>query len=189
MIIRRNILFAVLLNVICLSCINKQQRIQSGTTSDEKLAIIGGNDTTTSIQVIDKDTIVYDTPECYLWYVKDLPDEYKDKPVSMWVEHTVYGEDVQTINVFVSNPMSISLMYGRDWWVEQWNGMDWVPAKAKEELVWFDDGFEKQKAPLLYCFHFPVGAYYYFQKGKYRINKWFYAKGKEMELSAEFEIK
>lgn len=189
MIIRRNILFAVLLNVICLSCINKQQRIQSGTTSDEKLAIIGGNDTTTSIQVIDKDTIVYDTPECYLWYVKDLPDEYKDKPVSMWVEHTVYGEDVQTINVFVSNPMSISLMYGRGWWVEQWNGTDWVAAKAKEELSWFDDGFEKLKAPLLYCFHFPVGAYYYFSKGKYRINKWFYAKGKEMELSAEFEIK
>lgn len=35
-----------------------------------------------------------DTPECYLWYVEDLPDKYKDKPVSMWTERPVYWENV-----------------------------------------------------------------------------------------------
>ncbi len=72
--------------------------------SDKELAIIGGKDTATGIQVstADKDTIVYDTPECCLWYVEDLPDKYKGKPVSMWTEHTVYRENIQVINVFVS---------------------------------------------------------------------------------------
>lgn len=53
------ILFAMLASVVCLSCTNKRQQFQPEATPD-------------------KDTIVYDTPECYLGYVMDLPDEYKD---------------------------------------------------------------------------------------------------------------
>lgn len=180
------ILFAILASVVCLSCTHKQQQ-----TQPEELAIIGRSDMATNIQVAtaDKDTIVYDTPECYLWYVMDFPDEYKDNPVSMWTERPVYGENAHIINVFVSNPTSTSLMYGRSWNVERWNGKEWVMAKMKGDIHWFDDGFNKQKAPLLYCFRFPVSRYYNLPKGKYRISKSFYAKREEIKLNAEFEVK
>lgn len=185
------ILFAMLSSAVCLSCTNKRQQFQPEATPDKELAIIGGKDTVTSIEIamVDKDTIVYDTPECYLWYVEDLPDEYKDKPVSMWTEHPIYWENVYAINVFVANPTSVSLMYGRGWILEQWNGKEWVMAKTKGDISWFDDGFNKQKAPLLYCFRFPVGWYYHLPKGKYRIKKSFNAQRKEIKLNAEFEIK
>lgn len=185
------ILFAMLSSAVCLSCTNKRQQFQPEATPDKELAIIGGKDTVTSIEIamVDKDTIVYDTPECYLWYVEDLPDEYKGKPVSMWTEHPIYWENVYAINVFVANPASVSLMYGRGWILEQWNGKEWVMAKTKGDISWFDDGFNKQKAPLLYCFRFPVGRYYHLPKGKYRIKKSFNAQRKEIKLNAEFEIK
>lgn len=188
---RTIILFAMLSGVVCLSCTHKRQQSQPEATPDKESAIIGGSDTVTSIQVAsaDKDTVIYDTPECYLWYVEDLPDKYKDKPVSMWTERPVYWESVQVVNVFVANPTSTSLMYGRAWVVEQWNGKEWSMAKTKGVIVWYDDGFEEPKAPLLYCFRFPVGKYYHLPKGKYRICKSFFAKRKKIELHAEFEIK
>lgn len=175
---RTIILVAMLSSAVCLSCTNKRQQFQPEATPDKELAIIGGNDTVTSIQVVsaDKDTVIYDTPECYLWYVEDLSDKYKNKPVSMWTECSVYGENVQIVNVFVANPTPVSLMYGRGWKLEQWNGKEWGIAKTKGDRSWFDDGFNKQKAPLLYCFRFPVGRYYYLPKGKYRICKSFSAK-------------
>lgn len=185
------ILFAILSSVVCMSCAKKQQQSQPEATPDKKSAITGGSDTVTSIRIIpaDTDTIIYDTPECYLWFVKELPDRYKDKPVSMWTERPVYGENIQFVNVFVANPTSTSLMYGRAWVVEQWNGKEWIMAKTKGNIIWLDDGFETQKAPLLYCFRFPVSRYYHLPKGKYRIRKSFHAKSENMELSAEFEIK
>ena len=181
----------MLLGAVCLSCTNKRQQFQPKATPDKELAIISGSDTVTSIQVssADRDTITYDTPECCLWYIEDLPDEYKDKPISMWTERPVYGENVQVIDVFVANPTSTSLMYGRGWKLEQWNGKEWVMAKTKGDRSWFDDGFNKPKAPLLYCFRFPVGRYYHLPKGKYRISKSFHVKRENIELSAEFEIK
>lgn len=84
------ILFITLSSAICISCSNKRQQLQPEATPDKEPAITGGNDTATNIRISsqdtlpDKDTIVYDIPECCLWYAKDLPDEYKDKPVSMW---------------------------------------------------------------------------------------------------------
>lgn len=181
----------MLSGAVCLSCTHKRQQFQPEVTPDKELAVIGGSDTVTSIQVVsgDKDTIIYDTPECCLWYVEDLPDKYKGKPVSMWTERHVYWENVQAVNVFVANPTSTSLMYGRAWVVEQWNGEEWVMAKTKGDIVWFDDGFNNQKAPLLYCFRFPVGRYYHLPKGKYRIRKSFHVKRENIELSATFEIK
>ena len=151
---RTIILFTMLSGAVCLSCTNERQQFQPEATPDRKSAIIGGNDTVTSIQVAsaDKDTVIYDTPECYLWYVEDLPDKYKDV-------------------------------------VEQWNGKEWVMAKTKGDIVWQDDGFEIPKAPLLYCFRFPVSRDYYLPKGKYRIRKSFHAKRENIELSATFEIK
>lgn len=62
-------------------------------------------------------------------------------------------------------------------------------AKTKGDIAWFDDGFIKQKAPLLYCFSFPIDEYYHLSKGKYRISKSFYAKREEIKLYAEFEVK
>lgn len=144
---RTIILFAMLSGAVCLSCTNKRQQFQPEATPDKELAIISGNDTLTSIQVVsaDKDTIIYDTPECCLWYVEDLPDKYKDKPISMWTERPVYWENVQVVNVFVANPTSVSLIYGRGWKLEQWNGTEWAIAKTKGDRSWFDDGFDKQK--------------------------------------------
>ena len=185
------ILFAILLGIVCLSCTHKRQQTQPEATPDKELAIMGSNDTVAGIQdsSVNKYPINYDTPECYLGYVKDLPDEYKDKPISMWTEQAVYRENVYLINVFVANPTPVSLMYGRGWYVEQWNGKEWVMAKTKGDIVWFDDGFNKQKAPLLYCFRFPAGRYYHLPKGKYRISKPFSAKREKIELYAKFEIK
>ena len=56
------ILFAILLGAVCLSCTNKRQQFQPEATPDKELAIIGGSDTVTSIQVssADRDTITYD---------------------------------------------------------------------------------------------------------------------------------
>ena len=66
----------MLSGAVCLSCTNERQQFQPEATPDRKSAIIGENDTVTSIQVAsaDKDTVIYDTPECYLWYVEDLPE-------------------------------------------------------------------------------------------------------------------
>lgn len=186
------ILFAVLSSVVCLSCTHKRQPAQPEATPDKESVIIGGKDTVTSIQVstADKDTIVYDTPECCLWYAEDLPDEYKDQPVSMWTEPTVFRENVQAINVFVSNPTNAPLSFGRHWDMHVWNGSKWVSPKAKfSPFIWKDDEVTMSKGMLLHCFRFPVGSYYYLPKGKYRISKSFYIKNKKMELTAEFEIK
>ena len=47
------ILFAILSSTICLSCTNKRQQTQPEATPDKELAIIGGSDTVTMIQVND----------------------------------------------------------------------------------------------------------------------------------------
>ena len=189
---RTIILFAILSSAVCLSCTHKRQQFQPEATPDKELAIIGGSDTVTSIQVssADRDTITYDTPECYLWYVEDLLDKYKDKPVSMWTERSVYWENVQAINVFVANPTNVPLSFGRKWDMHVWNGSKWVSPKAKfSPFIWKDDEITMPKGMLLHCFRFPVGRYYHLPKGKYRISKSFHAKRENIELSAEFEIK
>lgn len=185
------ILFAMLASLVCMSCTHKRQRAQQEATPDKELFVMESSDTVAGIQdaSVHKYSITYDTPECYLWYVMDLPDEYQDQPISMWTERPIYGENLHLINVFVSNPTSTSLMYGRGWAVERWDGEEWVMAKTKGDIAWFDDGFNKQKAPLLYCFSFPIDRYYHLSKGKYRISKSFYAKREEIKLNAEFEIK
>ena len=189
---RTIILFAILSSAVCLSCTDKRQQFQPEVTPDKESVIIGGNDAATDIQVVsaDKDTIVYDTPECCLWYVKDLSDEYKNKTISMWAEHTIYRENTQAINVFVANPTNVTLSFGRKWDMHVWNGSKWVSPKAKfSPFIWKDDEIAIPKGMLLYCFRFPVGRYYHLPKGKYRISKSFHAKRKNIELNAEFEIK
>ena len=190
------ILFITLSSAICISCSNKRQQLQPEATPDKEPAITGGNDTATNIRISsqdtlpDKDTIVYDIPECCLWYAKDLPDEYKDKPVSMWAEHTIYRENTQAINVFVANPTNVPLSFGRKWDIHVWNGSKWVSPKAKfSPFIWKDDEIAMPKGMLLHCFRFPVGRYYHLPKGKYRISKSFHVKRKNIESSATFEIK
>ncbi|MDM8325639.1 immunoglobulin-like domain-containing protein [Bacteroides gallinaceum] len=185
------ILSVLLSSVVCLSCTHKRQQSQP-----EGPAITGGNDTVTNIQtgsqdtLPDKDAIVYDIPECCLWYAEDLPDEYKNKPVSMWAEHSVYGENVHAVNLFVSNPTNAQLSFGRYWDIDIWNGEKWVSPNMKVScMIWPDDEFVMYKGMLLHCFRFPVGKYYHLPKGKYRMNKSFGLAGKSIELNAEFEIK
>ena len=185
-------LLAILLSAVCLSCTHKRQQFKAGTTPDGDLTITGVNDTVADIQVTsaDKDTIIYDTPECCLWYVEDLPDKYKGKTVSMWVEHTVYRENTQAINVFVANPTNVPLSFGRKWDMHVWNGSKWVSPKAKvSPYIWKDDEITMPKGMLLHCFRFPVGRYYHLPKGKYRISKSFHIERENIELSVTFEIK
>lgn len=186
------ILFAILLSAVCLSCTHNRQQFKAEATPDEDLTITGVNDTVADIQVTsaDNDTIIYDTPECFLWYVEDLPDKYKNKTVSMWVEQSVYRENTQAINVFVANPTNVPLLFGRKWDMQVWNGSKWVSPKAKfSPFIWKDDEIIMPKGMMLHCFCFPVGRYYHLPKGKYRICKSFHVKREKIELSAEFEIK
>lgn len=182
----RMIILIIVLCIFVVSCTNNQK---------QQNTIIGGADGTTEI-VIDgkdcKDTVTYRLQDCLLWYIKQLPEEYKDKKACMWTEYEDYQENVQFINVFVANPTDDWWLFGRSWYLEVWNGEKWVFPKSKGDLIWFDDGFAIEKAPLLYCFRFPVGRYYHLPKGKYRIKKGFLMnKGKDnyTVLTAEFHIK
>lgn len=173
---------------LCLGCTNRRQQVQSEATT-------GKEDTVKCVAPVEynpneKDTTRYYIPECFLVDVQDFFEEREDTSVVMWAEHPAYRTDVQAVNVFVENPTHTSLTYGRDWYLYQWNGKEWVMAKLKDpNLSWFSDGFDNQIAPAWYRFRFPISSYYHLSKGKYRICKSFYAGRKEIALHAEFEIK
>ena len=98
---------------------------------------------------------------------------------------------VRFINVFVANPTDLPFEFGRKWNLEKLNEQGiWVSPETKySSIIWEADLLVDDNAPLLYCFRFPVGEYYYLSKGKYRIGKSFTPKGKsEINLYAEFEI-
>lgn len=70
--------------LLCGSCSNKQKKFQPEATSDNTVAIIGSSDGSTNIVIeeshkIDKDTVIFESPNFNLWYTKDLPDKYKIK--------------------------------------------------------------------------------------------------------------
>lgn len=173
------------------SCSNRQKKFLPEATEATGIAIICGADAMTEILIAEennKDMVNYEIPECYLWYTHELP--YKNNDSRIWTEQTVYRENIQAINVFVANTTAAWWMFGRSWHLDVWNGKEWTHAKAKEDLFWFDDGFAIKKAPLLYCFHFPISKYYQLPKGKYRFGKGFSMNnGKETVLYAEFEIR
>lgn len=185
---RTIILTIVLCAFIVVSCTNKQK---------QQNAIIGSADSTTEIVIAeknskqDRDTISYELQDCLLWYTKQLPEKYRDQKACMWTEYENYRKNVQIINVFVANPTDAWWLFGRSWNLEVWNGEKWISPKSKRDLSWFDDGFAIEKAPLLYCFRFPVGRYFYLSEGKYRIKKGFSMnKGKDCytDFVAEFYI-
>lgn len=178
----------------------------SGCTSQPKQsAVIGSADTETSIVLSDQettpdchteigktdsDTILYELPQCQLWYTKPLPEKYQDKKSRMWTEYENYWEDVQAINVFVTNPTNTPYDFGRHWNLYVWNEKEWItPPMKVSMIIWEDDLLIGDKAPLLFCFRFPIGEYYHLPKGKYRITKTFRQKGEERELTADFTIK
>lgn len=109
----------------------------------------------------------------------------------MWTEYKNYWENVQVIQVFVANPDTIPFDFGRKWDLYVWKeGKYGRPEQKGSYLIaWEDDLFIIDKAPLLYCFRFPVGADYYLPVGRYRITKKFGQCGKTIELHADFEVK
>ena len=144
---------------------------------EETIGIIGGSDTVTSIIISDhasrhdKDTIIYELPQCQLWYTKPLSENYKGKEIQMWTEHKVYWENVQVINVFVANPTDIPLGFGRPILVDQWKDNKWCLPERKDttcDLAWQDDAFMIEKAPLLYCFRCELDEFL-MPKGKYKV--------------------
>lgn len=139
-------------------------------------------------QAADQDTIIYEMPQCALVYTQKL--KAKGSEIKMWTESKNYWENIQVINVFVENPTNTPLFFGREWYIYRWNGKSWELPKQKSSdiLVWNSDAFMIKKAPLLYCFRFPVGELYYLPKGKYRITKSFWQNKKEIELIANFNI-
>ena len=163
-------------------------------------AIIGEADTITEITITDtplsnksdlsdSDSVIYELPQCQLWYTKTLPEEYKGE-IGMWTEHKNYWENVQVINVFVANPTKVPFDFGRKWELQTWTGKEWItPQREGPAIVWESDLFIDDKAPILYCFRFLVGEYYSIPKGKYRISKTFGQNGKSLDLKAEFEVK
>lgn len=139
-------------------------------------------------QAANQDTIIYELPQCALVYTKTL--KAKGGEIKMWTESNNYLENIQAINVFVENPTNVPLFFGREWYIYRWNGKSWELPKQKNPdiLVWNSDAFMTKKAPLLYCFRFPVGELYYLPKGKYRITKSFWQDKKKIELIANFNI-
>lgn len=179
--------------LLSISCSNRQKKFLPEAKEATDVAIIGGADEVTEIVIAEeksKDTVNYEISECHLWYTRELP--YKNNDSRIWTEQTTYRKNTQAINIFVANTTDDWWMFGRRWHLDVWNGKEWTPAKAKGDLSWFDDGFAIEKAPLLYCFHFPIGKYYQLPKGRYRFGKGFSmnnGKDKETVLYAEFEIK
>lgn len=186
--------FLLLCLILCGSCSNKQKKFQPEATNDHEVAIIGSADGPTEIVIgedsykQDRDTVIYEIPQCRLWYTKGLSEADKGKEIRMWTERKEYWKDVQVINVFVANPTDVWWNFGRDWSLSVWNGTDWVTPAFKQSLSWTDDAFGIDKAPLFYCFRFPVGEYYHLPKGKYRLAKRFRANGKNLTLTADFSI-
>lgn len=192
---RETVLF--LLVSFLLSCSHKPKMFQMEVSSDTTTCIIGGADSVTSILIYDvekredKDTIIYEIPQCNLWRTEDLPEKYKDSPIQMWTERSVYWEGVKVVNLFVTNPTDIPFTFGRDWILYKWNGEDWIIPEAFSDCGWQQDAFSTDKAPALHCFRIPVGDIYYLNKGKYRLVKTFffwYEPNKDIKLSAEFEV-
>lgn len=174
-----------MLYTLIVSCTHKQKQPNT---------IIGGADSTTGIVIteknskLDRDTVIYEIPRCKLWYTEELSETDNSEEYRMWTEHKQYGEDVQVINVFVMNLTDVWWNFGRDWSLYVWNGTDWAQPMFKQSLSWTDEAFGVGKAPLLYCFRFPVGEYYHLLKGKYRLVKTFLANGKKLTLTADFNI-
>ena len=172
--------FFTLTCLACTCCTNKRQQFQPQATSDKTIVLSNSK----------KDTTQYYIPECFLVDVQDFFEEREDTSIVMWVEHPVYETDVQAVNVFVENPTHTSLTYGRDWYLYQWNGEKWIMPKIKgPDIAWQSDGFDNRRAPVRYCFRFPISSYYHLSEGKYKICKSFYAGRQEIALHAEFEIK
>lgn len=179
----------ILITALCTSivgCTNKQK---------QQNTIIGGADSPTGIAITedrskqDRDTMTYEIPQCQLWYTEELSEADKDGEIRMWTERKEYWEDVQVINVFVSNPTDIPINFGRRWNNYIWNGKEWACPELKVSYIaWEDDLFVQHRGMLLYCFRFPVGEYYHLPKGKYRLTKTFHANNKEMTLTADFNI-
>ena len=189
-----------LLTLVCLlaiSCTNKQKRSRPDAASTVCTAVTGGGDTITGTTVAgknngqDRDTVIYELPQCWLWHTEALPAGYAGKPARMWTEYKNYWENVQVIQVFVANPDTIPFDFGRKWDLYVWKEGKYVrpEQKGSYSIAWEDDLFIIGKAPLLYCFRFPVGDDYYLPVGKYRITKKFGQRGKEIELHADFEVK
>lgn len=177
-------------------CSNNRQQLQSQTTSDAEVVLIGGADGSTSIVVSDentmpdRDTILYQSLQFQLWYTEALPEKYKDKGICMWTEHANYWEDLQTITVFVANPTDTPLEFGREFDVRLLKDGKWVfpPQQDTTHVIsWKRDGLICEKAPLLYCFRYNLSDFYMLP-GKYRLLKSFWQDRKEIKLAADFTI-
>ena len=187
--------FLLLCLILCGSCSNKQKKFQPEATNDHEVAIIGSADGPTEIVIgedsykEDRDTVIYEIPQCRLWYTKGLSEADKGKEIRMWTERKEYWKDVQVINVFVANPTDAPINFGRHWNIYIWNGEKWVCPELKVSYIaWEDDLFVQHRGMLLYCFRFPVGEYYHLPKGKYRLTKTFKTNDKEITLTANFNI-
>lgn len=103
------IILGMLCNFLILGCTNKQER---------RNMIIGGADGTTEIVIAeksdeqDRDTVTYEIPQCRLWYTEELSEAGNDKEIRMRTERESYWEDVQVIDVFVTNPTDIPINFG-----------------------------------------------------------------------------
>ena len=113
--------FLLLCLILCGSCSNKQKKFQPEATNDHEVAIIGSADGPTEIVIgedsykQDRDTVIYEIPQCKLWYTKGLSEADKGKEIRMWTERKEYWKDVQVINVFVANPTDAPINFGRHW--------------------------------------------------------------------------
>ena len=156
------ILFAILSSTICLSCTNKRQQTQPEATPDKELAIIGGSDTVTMIQVndiktskeqtaLEVDSTDIDFPLSQLEIekyenrvrMKRLPnvsityaDAYKIR-----THQFVYSPQTKEIAFDVIN-MDGPTAEPEHYWLKQWKNGKWIDFPFVDNLVFSGVGYD-----------------------------------------------
>ncbi len=173
-----------ILCTLAVGCTNKQKKQSTAENADDMTIAIADKDVEQ-----DRDTVIYELPQCRLWYTEDLPADYEGETVSMWTEQNQYWENVKVINVLVANPTDKGLSFGRSWNLQVWSDGEWINPESKiTGMAWEDDLFLSDKVRALYRFRIPVGDYYQLPAGRYRITKTFWLDEVRHDLTAEFNI-
>ena len=190
------ILFAMLSSVVCLSCTNKRQQSQPEATPDKELAIIGGGDTVTMIQVSDikaskeqtvleiDSTLDIDSPlsqseiENYENRVRmqRLPnvsityaDAYKIR-----TQQSIYSPETKEIVFDVIN-MDGPTAEPEHYWLKQWKNGKWVDFPFIDNLVFSGVGYDLVKNDIVSKSIHMSAFKYPLKPGKYQVNFYVFA--------------
>ncbi|EJW91193.1 hypothetical protein, secreted, partial [gut metagenome] len=125
--------------LLSVACTNKQKTDLPEAKSDSDVTVIGGvqNDSIGTIAQEntnlgqDRDTVIFEMPDCYLWYRKDVKNSASKQKYQLWTERKVYWQNVKVINVFMANYTDQPLAFNGEWILQQWDGKEWKELAMK----------------------------------------------------------